>query len=222
MAAREGKCQICGELKTLTRDHLPQQALYPKTIRHFVKNFNVVQACVECNNSAKVVDELLKVFVGLVGDAPWKEELNKSVDSTINKNARIARMIEDNSRVEDLKAKDGATVKGRVLKWPKGKTDDLIQAFERIVKGLYFQRFGEVLVETHELSVFYPNVIHPDLYKELDDALMAGDWQSINQGTVNYCFVHINHGDTVCVINLYENIEFCFCIRPKNWRNRSE
>lgn len=218
MARRKGKCQLCGEVKSLTRDHIPQLALYPKTVRSAVPNLNTVLACSDCNNAANVVDEVLKVFVGLVADAPWPNEMRASVNSTLRKNRRLARLLEENARLEAIPTRTAKRVQAKVVKLPKEQTEYLLSALQRIVKALFFQRFGKVLVEDHELSVFYPQVIHPDLYKELEDALMQGDWHSINQETLHFCFVHVNRGDTVCVINLYENIEFCFCIRHKGWR----
>ena len=215
---RVGQCHLCGELKPLTRDHVPQLALYPKRIRPAVPNLNTVLACSDCNNAASIVDEVLKVFVGLVGDAPWPKEMRDGVDSTLRKNRRLARLLEENSHLEAIPTRTGTTVQAKIYKLPKEHTEHLLAALQRVVKGLFYQHFGKVLVDDHELSVFYPQVIHPELYKELEDALMQGDWRSINRHTLHYCFVHINHGDTVCVINLYENIEFCFCIRPKGWR----
>ena len=100
MAAKEGKCQICGEVKALTRDHIPQLSLYPKSIRPDVPKLNTVLACADCNNSACVVDEILKVFVGLVADAPWRSEMNDSIDSTLSNNRGLARLLEKNTRLE--------------------------------------------------------------------------------------------------------------------------
>jgi hypothetical protein len=144
--------------------------------------------------------------------------LREGVDATLRKNQRLARELDANSRTENVRTASDA-VEARVYKLPSDQTERLMLALERIVKGLYFQRFGEVLVEKHEVSVFYPEVIDPDLYKELDDALMQGDWRSINGNTFHYCFVYINGGDTVCEINIHENIEFCYCIRLKDWRS---
>jgi hypothetical protein len=141
------------------------------------------------------------------------------VDATLRKNQTLTRALEKNSRTEDIRTRAGEAAKAIVYKLPADQVTKLLRALERIVKGLYFQHFNEVLIENHEVSVFYPQVIDRDLYKELEDALMEGDWQSINGNTCHYCFVRINSGDTVCVLNIYENIEFCYCIRPKGWRD---
>ena len=218
MAAKEGKCHICGEIKVLTRDHIPQLSLYPKSVRSNVPNFNIVLACANCNNSASIVDEVLKVFVGLVAHAPWRSEMRDSVDSTISNHRRLARLLEENTRFEELPTKSGASVPAKIIKIPKEMRDKLYLALDRIIKATYFQTFGEVLVENHELSIFHPDGIHPSLHQELEDTLMNGDWRSLNQGTFHYCFASMKSGDTVCVINFYGNIEFCYCIKRNGWR----
>jgi hypothetical protein len=216
---KDGKCQLCGEVGPLTRDHIPQLGLYPKVVRSAVPNMNTMSACGACNNAAKIVDEVLKVFVGFVADAPWYAELMKSAEATLQKNQRLARALNTNVRIEQTQDRNGNPIDARVIKLPKEETDQLIQALERIARALFFQEFGKVLTEEHEISVFYPQVIHRDLYRELEDALMAGEWKHLNAGTMHYCFVSINNGDICCVVNIYKNIEFCFCIRPKDWRD---
>lgn len=220
MAATEGKCQICGLVKPLTREHLPQRGLYPKSVRPFIENLNTVAACADCNNSSNVVDELLKVVFGLVADAPWAQELRDSVDSTLSKNQRLARLLEHNSRVESYEAEDGKPVEARVLKLPKNLTEPLVGAVERIVKALFYQHFGKVLVEHYEVSVFHPEGIHPDLSKRMYGALDQAQVHSINNNTVRYCFAVVHAVDIVWVINIYGNIEFFFVLKELGWRER--
>ena len=136
MAKKQGTCQICGEVRPHTRDHVPQAGLYPKTIRPWVPNLNTVLACEDCNNASNTVDEILKVFVGLVGDAPWSRELADSVDATLRKNLRLTRLLDENSRIEDIRTKTGGSVPARVIKLPSEQTEKLMLALERIVKGL--------------------------------------------------------------------------------------
>lgn len=166
MAAKEGKCQICGEVRPLTREHLPQQALYPKSIRHLAGNLNTVAACAECNNSSNVVDELLKVCIGQIADAPWSKELRESVDSTLSKNQRLLRLVNENTRIENFIAANGNTVRAGVFKLPTELNESLMGAIERIVKALFYQHCGKVLIEHYEISVFHPDVIHPELSKK--------------------------------------------------------
>ena len=149
MARKVGKCQICGEVKPLTRDHIPQLALYPKTVRPAVPNLNTILACSECNNAANIVDEVLKVFVGLVADAPWPKEMRDGVNSTLRKNRRLGRLLDENSRIEAVRTETGTSVQAKVVKLPKEQTDHLLSALQRIVKALFFQHFGKVLVEDH-------------------------------------------------------------------------
>lgn len=222
MAETVSKCQICGQVKPLTREHLPQRGLYPKSVRPLIENLNTVAACADCNNSSSVVDELLKVCFGLIADAPWVQELRDSVDSTLSKNQRLARLLEDNSRVEAYETKGGTSVEVRVLKLPRDVTEPLVGAVERIIKALFYRHFGKVLVEHYEVSVFHPGGIHPELSKRMYGALDQAQRYSLNNNTVHYCFAVMNATDIVWVINIYGNIEFFFVLKELGWRERSQ
>jgi hypothetical protein len=158
------------------------------------------------------------VVFGLVAHASWAQELRQSVDATLSKNQRLARMIEQNSRVESFTGQDGEAVEARVFKLPKDLTEPLLGALERIVKALFYQHFGKVLVEHYEVSVFDPQVIHPELSKRVYAALDQTEVHSINNGTVRYCFAGVNTGDIVCALNIYGNIEFFFVLKELGWR----
>lgn len=188
MGNRRGLCQICGENRELTTDHIPQKSLYPKSIRSSLRDqMSTVQACSPCNNAQNEVDEFLKVVVG---------------------------MIAENTRRDEVDTERGKWP-ADIFKIPTDYAEQLLAAVERIVKGLFYREFGQVLFVTFEVSHFHPSVVHPDLRAEIEEALMEGDWKSLNDNTFHYCFVHVNRGDIVCVVNLFENLEFCFCIIKK-------
>lgn len=220
MRNRKGLCQICGETRELTTDHIPQKSLYPKSIRSSLRDqMNTVQACSPCNNAQNEVDEFLKVVVGMIADAPWKNDVTASVKSTLDKNGRLLKVIAENTRRDEIDTERGKWP-ADVFKIPADYAEQLLASVERIVKGLFYQEFGQVLVIKYNVSHFHPSVVHPDLRAEIEEALMEGDWQSLNDNTFHYCFVHVNRGDIVCVVNLFENLEFCFCIIDKTRLNR--
>jgi len=92
------KCQLCGETAELTKEHLPQRAFYPKSIRDQIDSFNTISACFQCNNSSNVTDEFAKVIYGLLAESPWKDTMKDSVDATLSKNKRLDRLVNDNSQ----------------------------------------------------------------------------------------------------------------------------
>lgn len=219
MAKTMGKCQLCGEVAELTADHLPQKSLYPKEIRGGIGNLNTVLACINCNNSAKVVDELLKVIVGLVGNAPWREQMLRSVDATLSKNRRLSSLITDNTKIESHAGVNGQRAEVRVFKLPPTMNDQFFAPIERIVKGLFFQEFGKVLVEHYELSIFWPEAISPSLSEQLKIALASATWKSLNNETLVYGFVPLQASDIVCAMRLHSSFELYFVMKEIGWRD---
>lgn len=175
-------------------------------------------ACAECNNSSSVVDELLKVTIGLVADAPWAKELHESVESTLSSNQRLSRLVDTNTRFESYRTESGDVAQTGVFKLPKEMTEPLIGAIERMVKALFYQHFGKVLVEHYEISLFHRDGIHPELSKRMYESLGRAEIHSINNNTVRYCFAGVNTSDIVFVVNIYGNIEFFFVLKEIGWR----
>jgi hypothetical protein len=213
MGRRTGKCSICGNLRELSADHLPQKSLYPKEIRRTLKNMHVVMACSECNNSSSEIDELFKVIFGQVGDAPWRSEMLNSVDATLASNKRLDRLLTENTRVGIVEGREI-----RTFKLPRVMNEILIAPAERIVKGLFFREFGQILVEHYEMSLFHPDALHPNIEAQLNKVHAEAKWKSVNAGTARYFFAATNPRDVVCVLRLFNNIELHFVLQKLDWR----
>jgi len=210
-----GRCQLCGEYAPLTDDHLPPKYLYPKVMRHTLVDMHTVKACDRCNNGSKEHDELFKVFVGLVADSPWQNELHESVQATLKNNNRLLRLIEDNGRIEEQNLPDGTPMSVRVVKIPPESRDQIQAVVDRMIKGLFFRKYSEVLVDQHQLGMFIPEALHPTKLAEMQSASQSAIWESINNGTVRFLFITLENGDIVVVVNLFETVEFDYVIQKK-------
>jgi hypothetical protein len=218
----KGICQISGENAELTKEHLPQKSFYPKAIRTNIKQFNTVLACAKCNNESNVSDELAKVVFGLVSDTPWQDQLRKSVNATLLKNNRLRRLLDENMKEKTVALNDGSKRGARVFKLPRQLNEELLSAVERMVKAFYFMRFGRILVEHYELSVFHPEAIHPSLAEKLRDEMMHAEVHGVNEDTVLYTFLNPQSNDVVCVINLFATVQLFFVIKEFGWREKTE
>ena len=212
------KCQICGEMSFLTVEHLPQKSLFPKEIRSQVQNFNTVQACHDCNNGSKVSDELAKVFIGMVGLPPWIEQLRKSVDSTLDKNARLNRLVAENTTETEVTFADGITRPTKIVTLKGEHSLELVRAVERMVKAFYFKQYEKVLVEHYEVSIFHFDSIHESLKKEILSQRELAETFWVNSKTVSYTFFNTQESDIVSVVNLFGNMEFYFVLKELGWR----
>lgn len=210
-----GRCQLCGEHAPLTKDHLPPKSLYPKAVHSKLVDMHTVKACDTCNNGSKLHDELFKVFVGLVADTPWPNELHDSVQATLRNNNRLLRLVDDNGRLEERCQADGTSITVRVIKIPLESRAQFLAVVDRLIKGIYFRKYGEILVDQHQLGIFVPEALHPNKLAEMQSASRAAEWESINNGTIHYLFISLSNGDIVVVVKLFETIELDYVIQRK-------
>jgi hypothetical protein len=126
-----------------TFDHLPPACLFPKPRPN---DLVTVPACFNCNNAASKDDEAFRVFLSLqIGmETPtihslWKDGALR----TLQHNARLKQRVVDQSWQVDLRTPAGIFLgKRRVIRVPVHTHNAVI---DRIVRGLYFHHFGEVL-----------------------------------------------------------------------------
>lgn len=217
----KGICQICGLSRELTKEHLPQKSFYPKEIRSQVDSFNTVLACTECNNKSNVSDELAKVVFGLVASVDWKDELCRSIDSTLSQNHRLDRLLRENIRTEKVKRENGTVEDKRAFKLPQYMNEELLSSVKRMVKAFYFMQFGRILVNDYELSEFHPDAVHPSLAEKIRSGVENASVYGVNGDTVLYTFFNPQGSDWVCVVNLFKSVQLYFVMKGLGWRDKT-
>lgn len=209
----EGECQLCGAWDMLTDDHIPQKSLYPKEHRSKIVKFNAVKACSKCNNGAKHDDELLKVLIGNIAQSFWGGDLWKSTIRTLENNRKLERDLEESSRHEEIINQSGKKETVKILKLEGSNKAKFLSAMERIAKGLFYQEFNEVLVETRNISIYNPDVIHPEKLKYIQSQFNPSRWRSVNGNTCIYVFTELDNGDVDLYIDLYSSIRLYYVIQ---------
>ena len=201
----KGKCQLCGSIAELTKDHLPPQGLYPKSIRSQIGELNNVLACHICNNGSNVDDELLKVVIGDIVDVPWFELSQQGVNATIEKNQRLERLLKNNSCTEWIENEEGHPHPVKTFTLPSELNPNVIGIIEKTVKAFYFQTFREVLVERFSLDFFSPEIpqFHKGLRKEIAEQSALALEHEVNGGTVRYRFFTVQENRLICMINFF-------------------
>lgn len=211
--SHEGECQLCGDWGILTDDHIPQKSLYPKKYRSQIAKFNTVKACAKCNNGANNDDELLKVLVGNIAQSYWDGELWASTNRTLEKNKKLDRELQDNSRREEIINSIGEKETAKILKLEGKNKARFLLAMERIAKGLFYQEFNEVLVKYRNISIYHPDVIHQEKLKYIQSQFDSSRWKSVNGNTCIYVFTELDNGDVVLYIELYSSIRLHYIIQ---------
>jgi len=136
-------CAICGINTATTLDHLPPKSIFP---RPRPNNLITVPSCKECNQNASILDEAFRLYLALhvvrQGDEATKKYFQEAL-KTFEHNGRLQREIINNSQPIDCTTESGIYLgQGMKVTWNSTAHDAVI---ERIVRGLYYHHFGEVL-----------------------------------------------------------------------------
>ena len=142
-AHRDQICAICGKRPATTRDHIPPRGIFAEPRP---RDLITVPACLVCNRGYSKDDEAFRVYLSLhVGsDTPTTRKLWKDQAlGTLKHNRRLRRTILESVRTTDLTTKSGLTYgQGFTVPWDSKAHDKVI---ERIIRGLHFHHFGDVL-----------------------------------------------------------------------------
>jgi hypothetical protein len=140
---RKRWCAICGVREATTRDHVPPKAIFHEP---YPNNLITVPACAKCNNEGSKFDAELRVVIGMhtardspSGDLFW----SKYALRTLARNNRLRTQILENGRRVNLKSPAGIAL-GAAYAVPYSVRKHSA-AMNRIVRGLYFHHFGQIL-----------------------------------------------------------------------------
>ena len=167
-------CAICGVEKATTVDHIPPKGIFPKPRP---ANLITVPSCIRCNNTASKDDEAFRVFLSLhVGiespqtQALWEKEAFRST----RHNRRLFNYITQTAKKVVLQTKAGIILGTRMaVRWDSNVHDRTI---ERIIRGLYFHHFGEILGNRVTIRVHWLRSLTEDIFE------MSKEWKQGNLG----------------------------------------
>lgn len=162
-----GICVICGKNPSTGRDHIPPQSIFPKPRPN---DLITIPACDQCNNKRSGLDEIFKVFIGLIaGHGPEGERLFRAQTSkTLEHNRKLSRQIASTMREADVKTPGGLLFgTASVVLLDSNAYDTII---DRIIRGLHFHHTGHILDDRANIKVYW----HRQLTKKMYE--MANGW----------------------------------------------
>jgi hypothetical protein len=157
---RHGICVFCAKEGLVTDDHIPPQNIFPKP-----RNNNVgliaVPACQICNGGSAVDDEEFKLFIslkaGMTSDVGKK--LHESTRRTVRHNQKLKRRISDATRIFlPTNAREGFSEFSIV----HGDLGPIKRVLRKLVLGLYFHHYGEVICDLADIMVIVSDDIPDD------------------------------------------------------------
>lgn len=183
---KTGLCPYCAEIKELTDDHIPPEAIF---IKPRPNNLVTIYACFECNNGASNDDEgfrnMLSILLGNT-DEETSSLFNNTLRS-IKRNKRISRNIQRNilSDKAYLVSPAGLIIEEVILiKNHPEFASPFKNVIERITKGLYFNHYNRVLSKNTIFSVR----LHNKCTSEMLDIVSMCEIKKIGTGHFSYAF----------------------------------
>jgi hypothetical protein len=135
-------CAICGIEKATTMDHIPPKGIFAKPRP---QNLITVPACKKCNNAASKDDEDFRAHLSLhVGkNTPETQALwNKGTLNSLKHNRRLLNNITSKMKKVSIRTKEGIIYDEKyAILW----SDTHDKTIERMIRGLYYHHFGEIL-----------------------------------------------------------------------------
>jgi len=152
-------CCFCGIRPATTKDHIPPKCIFPLPRP---VDIITVPACKECNESTSAVDEEFRVFVNLfVGKkTPETERLwEYQTLSTVEKNIRLLNKAKSAFQPGYITSKHGIIISEvELVVWD----DSMNQVVDKIIRGLYFFHFGEILADRVDIAVKQVHIVTMD------------------------------------------------------------
>jgi hypothetical protein len=143
-------CSICGIRPATTVEHIPPRCMFPPPRP---MDTITVPACRECNESTSVEDEEFRLFVSMFAgkSTPEAERLwvSKTLP-TVKSNRRLLRKAKASIKPAYLKSKGGIIFdKCDIVTWD----DSPSKVVDKIVRGLYFHHYGEILADRVNITI---------------------------------------------------------------------
>lgn len=218
--SKVGECYLCGEIKTLTKDHVPPRVFFPKPIG---QKLITVPCCVGCNQIWHIKETKLAHDLSIVGSTEDAYKIFRQSTQPNYLRGYITRgaypskdFYEIVNRIKKtyLKSNSGIILPKSVyvLRIPK----DRDEVFVKIAKGLHRYHKGKRLSDSAKSAVFIENPKNREAFLM---PLKAAKSVSVKQefgDTFFYLglFVKDNEDSTIWYMSFYKNINVLVFLSP--------
>jgi len=192
------QCAICGIRLANTKDHVPPKNLFPKPRP---QNLITVPACYSCNNGSSVEDEDFRTYLSLqIGkQTNLKAKLWLQSKKSLKRRTSMRKAFVESIKSLDLSVR--AEIGRKIAFAVPERIYNVV--IERVVRGLYYHHFNEILGNAVKVSVV-PLI-------RIDDIpfLMTQNWPTYSIGDNAFVYkvsrVSDSPESTVWVMQLYES-----------------
>jgi len=167
-----GECAYCGEIRPLSREHVPPKNLFSKPRP---SDLITIPCCDTCNNAASKDDEYFRLAITTgINPSLFPNEFAVSIDAILKlgkpRKLGLAKTMLASFRKESIHTPGGTLDRIGVLNIDAKRIKNVIS---RIVQGLYFYHLGERLPDTHNVRIW------SDWFGDLGDQALLTELESI-------------------------------------------
>ena len=145
-------CAFCGKSPAKTRDHIPPRGIFPRPRPDLI----TVPACLRCNRDISKIEEAFRVYLSLrigVNNETTSNLWNNEAMRTLRHNPSLRKRIVRAMRPISVRSPAGIILAEKIGGlWPPESHDPVI---EKIIRGLYFHHYREVLGDRVEIKVHW-------------------------------------------------------------------
>lgn len=195
-----GFCPICGDVKELTKDHLPPKKIFIKPRPH---NLITIKTCFECNNGASAYDEAFKIMLSFIlgGNDAQTQPLFDSALRSVKHNRRIARGFKSNMTDAYLTSQAGIIIeKGYLVKFDAEITKAFEEVVKRITKGMYYYHYQNFIGKNTVFTIR----LHKKMTPEMLEIIKILVINRIGNGQFSYGYTSAQEGGVKISLWLYE------------------
>ncbi len=219
-------CPLCGNVKYLTREHIPPKNLF---LKPRPKNTITVWTCKQCNSGYALDEEYFRVYItaGAQPDSEgyrlWDE---KVVSSTLRRSPALQQklsndmdMIQEHHKSHPLRLDSGNLAPEELVPYALPFDAERIErVVEKIVRCLYFKHFKSVLSPNSKVSIGTESLTEKELERtviehkgfvgeKIDELFIY--WFDQHEKGVNLDWILLFHGGTKHFRATIKNVERC-------------
>jgi len=215
-------CIYCGSSKKITKDHIPPKCLFPEPVP---KNLITIPSCEKCNQKFSKDDEYFRDVILMREDIFDLEGLEKLRNKVIRSLRRVESskykksLISGSERVNVFTKSGLFTGKKTTYNVDLNRLRNVIN---RITRGIYYKKEGEVLDENYDVKTYTSEDIaewNLDSQKEwivLIDNLFKKRFHHFGKiFAYNYLLAKDDPNASVWIFNFYLKIVFISITLPK-------
>jgi hypothetical protein len=150
---KNGECIYCGEINTITRDHVPPKQFFPQPRP---SNLITVPSCARCNEGAQIDEDYFRATfmfsdagITPVGKKLWDQKLDKKYKNDLGLRRKIAQDLEE----VNLVTPRGLYIKRQSAIFPDSARLENVVC--KIVKGLYYHEFNEIIPSSVSIMAYF-------------------------------------------------------------------